>query len=360
MTTNRTAATWRSHLSAPFAATVLLMSLALAGCESGSTLLGDAKQPPLTVAETSANKTVTVAIAPVLGVPDATSKQIMSQLAAGLDKSKFTLVTQPAQLADYTLRGYATAAKDPAAKDKGASKLSYFFDVMDRSGKKINRIAGDEMLGIAPAGKDVWNSVTPQISQSVATKTVTAFTTSIPAIPAPGSQSPASSSIASATGHGSKPTEATPDQVIKAAASPADAAAAGRPLGSPSSADKPTAIATLVPSVTGAPGDGSQSLAAALQKELSRNGVALSDGTAQASYRVEGKVTVGADKDGKQPIEISWNVKDPQGKRLGTVTQKNEIPQGSLDGAWGKTADAAAAAAAQGIIKLLPGQKTTQ
>ena len=31
---------------------------------------------------------------------------------------------------------------------------------------------------------------------------------------------------------------------------------------------------------------------------------------------------------------------DPHGKKLGTVSQKNEIPEGSLDGAWGKTADA--------------------
>ncbi|HRN84689.1 MAG TPA: hypothetical protein PK857_07695, partial [Hyphomicrobium sp.] len=64
-------------------------------------------------------------------------------------------------------------------------------------------------------------------------------------------------------------------------------------------------------------------------------------------------------QNGKQPIQIDWDVKDPQGKTLGTVSQKNEIPQGSLDGAWGKTADAAASAAAQGILKLLPGQGQT-
>ena len=63
---------------------------------------------------------------------------------------------------------------------------------------------------------------------------------------------------------------------------------------------------------------------------------------------------MGQGKDGKQPIQIDWNVNDPKGKKLGTVSQKNEVPQGSLDGAWGKTADAAAAAAAQGIVKLLP------
>ena len=69
---------------------------------------------------------------------------------------------------------------------------------------------------------------------------------------------------------------------------------------------------------------------------------------------------VGKAADGKQPIQIDWMVRDPQGKRLGTVSQKNDIPAGSLDGAWGQTADAAAAAAAQGIIKLLPsGAKAT-
>jgi hypothetical protein len=73
---------------------------------------------------------------------------------------------------------------------------------------------------------------------------------------------------------------------------------------------------------------------------------------------VEGKVVMGQGKDGKQPIQIDWNVIDPAGKKLGTVSQKNEVPQGSLDGAWGKTADAAAAAAAQGILKLLPQAKT--
>ena len=65
---------------------------------------------------------------------------------------------------------------------------------------------------------------------------------------------------------------------------------------------------------------------------------------------------MGPGKDGKQPITIDWSVTDPPGKKLGTVSQKNEIPQGSLDGSWGKTADAAAAAAAQGIVKLLPSQ----
>ena len=74
------------------------------------------------------------------------------------------------------------------------------------------------------------------------------------------------------------------------------------------------------------------------------------------AYRVEGQVTLGAVQEGRQTIQIDWRVKDGRGNAVGTVTQKNAIPPGSLDGSWGQTADAAAAAAAQGILKLLPQQ----
>jgi hypothetical protein len=100
-------------------------------------------------------------------------------------------------------------------------------------------------------------------------------------------------------------------------------------------------------------------LSGAIQRELTKNGVSLANAADARTYKVEGKVAMGQGKDGKQPIQIDWNVIDPSGKKLGTVSQKNEVPQGSLDGAWGRTADAAAQAAAQGILKLLPPAKAT-
>jgi hypothetical protein len=113
-------------------------------------------------------------------------------------------------------------------------------------------------------------------------------------------------------------------------------------------------LTALVPSVTGAPGDGSTSLTAAIQRELQTKGIVLADRPASGAYRVEGAVTLGSSRDGKQPIQIEWVVRDPNGKKLGTVSQKNDIPEGSLDGPWGKVADQAAGAAVQGILKLLP------
>ena len=58
--------------------------------------------------------------------------------------------------------------------------------------------------------------------------------------------------------------------------------------------------------------------------------------------------------------KIDWVVKDPGGKSLGTVSQENKIPAGSLDGQWGGTATAAAVAATQGILKLLPQQTASR
>jgi hypothetical protein len=45
---------------------------------------------------------------------------------------------------------------------------------------------------------------------------------------------------------------------------------------------------------------------------------------------VDGSVTLGEAKDGKQPIHIEWLVTDPQGKKLGTVLQMNEISAACL------------------------------
>jgi hypothetical protein len=113
-------------------------------------------------------------------------------------------------------------------------------------------------------------------------------------------------------------------------------------------------LTAVVPAVTGAPGDGGSSLTGAIQRALHAKGISLADRPTNASYRVEGAVLLGSAREGKQPIQIEWVVRDPNGKKLGTVSQKNDIPEGSLDGAWGGVADQAAGAAVKGILKLLP------
>ena len=340
MATIDTAAVWRVRNPIALAALVSITVLGLGGCASDSRLFGSAGQngpalaeqaPPPQAAPVAAAK---VTIAPVIGAPDAVAKQLHSQLAAAAQRQHVVLTSSPSDKADYTLRGYVVAARD-----KAGTKVSYIWDVTDGAGKRVNRITGEE---IAPGttGKDPWSAMTPQISQSIAEKTATSLATWLP------TQAPAKGvPMASAAG-------AASDQ--PAAARPADATAVEGPT--PGSIGG--GVTAAVPTVSGAPGDGSTALTSAIQRELTKSGVQLADAGASGSYKVEGKVVVGEGKDGKQAVQIDWLVRDPKGKKLGTVSQKNDVPQGSLDGAWGKTADLAASAAAQGILRLLPSQKT--
>ena len=53
-------------------------------------------------------------------------------------------------------------------------------------------------------------------------------------------------------------------------------------------------MSALVPTVTGAPGDGSAALTAAIQRELQSKGIALASRPVASAYRVEGAVTLGS------------------------------------------------------------------
>lgn len=334
-----------------------VLGLSLAGCETASSIFGDGAsastdtQAPAAAAAAKPAAVARVAMAPVVGAPDSVAQQLTTQMAQSAEKNRLQVVTS-ADRPDYTLRGYIVAARD-----KAGTKVSYIWDVNDATGKRVNRITGEEVVAGTPNARDPWANVSAAVTQSIADKT----TSSLGAW-APG-QTPAS------TPAGGSPPSATPAvaQAAPPAATPAATPpAAERAARAPAASNTTTAavpaasgeVAAVVPQVQGAPGDGNSALSAALQKELSRQGIALVDKPG-SSYRVEGKVVMGQSADGKQPIQIDWRVKDPQGKALGTVSQKNEIPPGSLDSTWGKTADAAAAAAAQGILKLLPQPKST-
>jgi hypothetical protein len=347
--------------SIPRLARVILIAtvgLGLAGCETAGSMFGGgswfgsstppqaeiaapapaAPQPPL----------ARVMVAPIIGAPDGIAKQIQQEFASAVERQRVTVVAGKDDRADFTLRGYIVAAKD-----KQATKVSYIFDVTDPAGKRVNRITGEE-IAAGTTGKDPWAALTPQVAQSLAGKAANSF---VSWLPSHNAQAPIASSASSQPSSvGAQPAAgATPSESKRTASArpvtPAQPAATG-------SITRDGGVQAVVPAVTGAPGDGSTSLTAAIQRELSSKGVAVAERATAGAYRVEGKVTVGQAKEGKQAINIEWLVKDPQGKKLGTVSQKNEIPAGSLDGAWDTTADQAAGAAAQGIVKLLPQPKT--
>ena len=330
----------------PARAVVLAIAaaFALAGCESSSNILGGGQTPgpeaSLTAppATGAATQTAKLEIAPVIGAPENISRDLQTQLASSMERNRISVARAPGGKGEYTLRGYIVAARE-----KSGSKISYIWDVTDQSGKRANRLTGEVF---APgSGADPWASVSPQVIQNIADKTAVQLAASMAGSGVPMASAPSTMNTAAATPAYTAPV--------------ATAAATQAPAVGPTTGSIDTGpVSTVVPAVTGAPGDGGATLTSAIQRELTKNGVALTSTPSGQTYKVEGKVAMGQGKDGKQPIQIDWNVIDPKGKKLGTVSQKNEIPQGSLDGAWGKTADAAAAAAAQGILKLLP-QKAT-
>jgi len=115
-----------------------------------------------------------------------------------------------------------------------------------------------------------------------------------------------------------------------------------------------TELTVVVGPVAGAPGDGGTSLRHAIQRQLVARGVAVATTFSLPRYRIDGFVTMTEELKGEQAISILWLVTDPQGDRLGTVHQRNNVQKGSLDGQWGIIADQAAEAAVGGIMGLLP------
>jgi len=359
------AAARRCHPTVALAVLTALVGTCLAGCESSSSLFGggpifggslfggsNSTPPPEVAAQPAAPQPplAKVAVSPIIGAPDAIGKQIQQEFTSSVEKQRVSVVSGKEERADYTLRGYVVAAKD-----KSATKVSYIWDVTDPSGKRVNRITGEEVV-TGSGSKDPWAALTPQVAQSIANKAASSFISWLPSQTGQGqgamvsnTAQPAGAGVQPA---GNPPTEAAPKRT--AAKQPSATSASGPTTGS-IGRDGP--VQAVVMPVTGAPGDGTASLTAAIQRELASKGVSVAERAGAGAYRVEGSVTVGAAKEGKQPIHIEWMVKDPQGKKLGTVSQRNEIPEGSLDGAWDKTAEQAASAAAQGIVKLLPQQK---
>jgi hypothetical protein len=275
-----------------------------------------------------------IAIAPIIGTTPEIAAQMTDALVVAGKERKLTLLPS-GDKATYTLRGYLIASSE-----KQGAKISYIWDLTDAQGGRVARVSGDEIIA-KRAGSDPWSVVDAAAIRSIAGKTTSQIAASLPRGRSSTPAVAAASSSGSSTSAISPPTATTTTTATSTAASP-------------SRAQAPKAAGVLVQPVTGAPGDGQRSLTIALKKRLYAGGVKLANGTAVNVYMVKGIVKLSDASGGKQSIRIDWQVVDPTGKKLGTVSQQNTIPRGSLNGPWGAIADAAAGAAADGIIKLLP------
>ena len=274
----------------------------------------------------------TIAVAPIVGAPPSVAQDLAEALIPAGKERNLTLVPSGGGEANYVMRGYLVASSE-----FNGSKISYIWDVSDAKGERVVRIAGEELIK-GKSGGDPWRKVDAASIRSIAGKTTSQLAASL------GRGGGSSAPVAAAT---PEPRPAATATVAAPAATAATQPRAATPVST-----RPAGV--LVIPVSGAPGDGQRSLPVALKKRLYAGGIKLANGPATNVYTVKGIVKMANESGGKQSIRIDWQVLDPSGKKLGTVSQQNTIPRGSLNGPWGAIADAAANAAAAGIIKLLP------
>ncbi len=105
--------------------------------------------------------------------------------------------------------------------------------------------------------------------------------------------------------------------------------------------------------VQGAPGDGNQSLAIQLRRELAKLGPMVQDRQDGADFTVNGFVRATPQAGGVQRIDIRWLVVNSSGREIGNISQGNDIPAGTLNGYWGDVAVVVGKEAAGGVRDVI-------
>jgi hypothetical protein len=111
-----------------------------------------------------------------------------------------------------------------------------------------------------------------------------------------------------------------------------------------------------VPDVTGAPGDGNQTLTAQMRARLAVLGPEVLTTPTDADFIVQGQVVMVPEAGHKERVEIQWIIKTGSGDERGRVVQLNEIPAGSLDHYWGDVAVVVASEASNGVNDVIKRQ----
>ena len=121
--------------------------------------------------------------------------------------------------------------------------------------------------------------------------------------------------------------------------------------------ERPASLAGQIPvfvtPVAGAPGDGENSLQIAMIAALRRAKLKIVTRKQGNTVEIVGRVQISPARKQRQNIVIIWAVRGPDGAEIGKLTQRNAVPAGSLDKAWGALAFVVADAAVGGVIDLL-------
>jgi hypothetical protein len=124
--------------------------------------------------------------------------------------------------------------------------------------------------------------------------------------------------------------------------------------------DNPNAVAikaVAVVSVQGGSSNANGELTAAMRETLRKAGWPVLEAPRNDALTISGHVKIAKPNGGMQTVTIIWDVKTPQGKSLGDLSQSNDVPQATLEASWSENASYVTEAAAEGIFKLIEGYR---
>jgi hypothetical protein len=273
--------------------------LALGSCQPLPHPFADDRPPAslLTVRDSAG-----VTIGPIAGAPEATAEKLREAVAKELQKHDIPASASTASLSSYQLSGRIEEAP-PAL---GKARVTVYWSLRTAAGKVIG-----ERQPYSEASPADWTA---------------------------GADGPVGE-LAAASAETLAPLlsdEPLPHPLAEAAT-----ATEGR-------------IRLAIGGVAGAPGDGDTSLAGSVTAVLKRHDFdIIDDPKSQGVLKLSGQVAMSSGEPGKQHIKIVWHLRRADGSEVGTVGQENEVPKGTLDGAWGDVAYTVAVAAESGILELV-------
>ncbi len=324
----------------------------LAGCETGSNLLGSSfSASPTAVAEPSryrsaaGRRSAKIAIAPIIGAPDAVAKQIQQNSRARSRSSASRVATSQDERADYTLRGYIVAARGQD-RHQGVLHLGRHRPVRQarqphhRRGGRPPTPGKDPVGGRDAAGRAIDRRQGRRLA-------------SLAWLPSQSSQVPCvQRRLSQPAGVGAQPAAAAPHEP------PAVPPARDRRQPAPTTGSIGTrgTVSAIVPTVTGAPGDGSTSLTARIQRELSARASRSPTGRPRSlSGRGHGHGRPGQGRQAADPHRVA--VQRSAGQEARHRVAEERDPARLARRRLGQDGGCSRRRAAQGIIKLLPQPK---
>ena len=273
-----------------------VLAAALAACQPLPHPFADDRPP---AALLRVGDVTSVAVAPVVGAPEATAAKLGAAVADALLKHDIAASAKTTSLGSYQLYGRVGQLR-PQGGEAGVEVLWRLYDAAGHA-------VGDKSAKLeAPAAE--WAAGNSETINRLAALSADALAPLL--------------------------VDESQPQALKLAA-----------------AEEKLRVA--VRQIRGAPGDGDEALANAVATVLRQQGLAVVDNKETAELYVECDVAVSPPKDSKQHIKIIWHVGRAGGAEIGTVGQENDVPIGLLSGAWGDVAYSVAIAAGDGLMQLV-------